>query len=977
MVGACPSGSTVVDSINNLDVGNPLHVQNSDNRNSVIIPFKLLGTENYRIWSGAVKLALQDRNKDQVSILAKDKGFGHEMHKSEESEAIFQQRNESSHPLRQGGLDLVNPDIRLTMLNLGLGNVGSQRNCNCSTSNEMVSILTFIMAEGEIDNVTMEQYLALTRGNQASGMVKLEIGGNVNFEIKSQFMQELREDTFSENKNDDAHEHVERPLREGWTDFHQEPSILDISLRKPLSKESSSSSEGIAAIVNKLENLGRDMKKLKENVHAIQVGCQICEGAHLDKDCPFYEEIKSMEEVKYGEFGRPFPINNRNDGRFNKGGYDHPSSGERRPNLTEIINKYIEEASKRHTEQDEWLKKFYQSTEASREAHDKIIQGLETKVKTLANEVEGRTNNGKFEECKAICTEDGLPLYTPFYYSPEEIEYFSANSGFLDNEKQETDDSGMAEALAALEATLKKKKEEPKKEKQNINYYVDPYEPPIPFPRRLEQHAEESLVHQTMESLNKIKINRPLLKEIRQTDNYAKQMKDLVENKPRTDEEKEIKMNPRCSALLQNHLPPKEQDPGSFILPCSIGKLDFKNALADLGASISIMPFSMYKRLGIGKLEPINMIIEMADNTKCTPKGIVENLLIKIDKFIFPVDFVILDMVEDIRMPIILERPLLATTHAKVDIFRKSISLEVGSEKVIFKMRSSFTTTNFESVRSIKSKTFLEEDDFKKIDYELFLYDSKSCEFNRLLRIDPDIFSYEVDIQESYEEIVYKLTKVEKEKYSAPNICDGGDLPINIEKHYWKSNNDGEREKLEWENLSLNDWMRIRYGKVCKMTEERILKDYWRERFGNEEDDLEENLEDSEKCGKDKANTILGVIHEKLNNDWFNNTSEDEDNLEGILDYLKPRSYDGFIDLDEAYNKRRCRLLGMTYEEPTLIIIEKAKVTRYTLVQARPTQRFSLRRNGIRGLLDAFSYGRKVLYRCDQKGYAVTDIITA
>ncbi|GJT23907.1 zinc knuckle CX2CX4HX4C containing protein [Tanacetum coccineum] len=238
-------------------------------------------------------------------------------------------------------------------------------------------------------------------------------------------------------------------------------------------------------------------------------------------------------------------------------------------------------------------------------------------------------------------------------------------------------------------------------------------------------------------------------------------------------------MNPRCSTLLQNHFPPKEQDPGSFILPCSIGKLDFKNALADLGASISIMPFSMYKCLGIGTLEPINMIIEMADNTKCTPKEIVENLLIKIDKFIFPVDFVILDMVEDIRMPIILGRPLLATAHAKADIFRKSISLEVGSEK-----------------------------------------------FNQLLRIDPDIFSYEVNIQESYEEIVYKLTEEEKEKYSAPqekkvhwckaimqekenerqywascnpnsNICDGGYLPINVEKHYWKSNNDNEPEELE------------------------------------------------------------------------------------------------------------------------------------------------------------------------------------
>ncbi|GJU57234.1 hypothetical protein Tco_1235000 [Tanacetum coccineum] len=630
------------------------------------------------------------------------------------------------------------------------------------------------------------------------------------------------------------------------------------------------------------------MKKLKKNVYAIQVGCQTYKRAHLDKDCPLNEEVKGMEEVKYREFSQPFP-NNIYDGRF-KGGYDHPSLGEKRPNLTEIINKYIEEASKRQTEEDEWLKKFYQSTEASRENHDKIIQGLEGKT---------------------IYSENGLPLYTPFYYSPREIEYFFANSGFSDNEEQETDGSGMAEAVAAFEATLKKKREKPKKVKQNVNYYVDPYEPPIPFPKRLEHHSEEALVHQTMESLKKIKINRPLLKEIRQTDNYVKQMKYLVENKPRTEEDNEIRMNPKCLALLQNHLPPKEQDPGSFILPFSIWKLDFKNPLADLGAGINIMPFSMYKRLGIGKLEPINMLIEMADNTKCMPKGIVKNLLIKIDKFIFPVDFVILDMVEDIRMPIILGRPLLATAHAQVDIFKKTISLEVGSEKVIFKPRSSFTTTNFESVRSIKSETFIEDDYLKEIDYDLFLYDSESCEFNRLLCIDLDIFSYEIDVH---------------------NICDGGDLPINVEKHYWKSNNDNKREELEWENLSLNDWMGIRYGKVCKMTGERILKDYWRERFGYEEDDLEENLEDPEECGEDKANTILGVIHDKLNNDWFNNTSEDEDDLKGILDYLKPRSYDEFIDLDdETYNKRRCKLLRMIYEEPNPILIEKAKVTRYII----------------------------------------------
>ncbi|GKD24792.1 zinc knuckle CX2CX4HX4C containing protein [Tanacetum coccineum] len=335
-------------------------------------------------------------------------------------------------------------------------------------------------------------------------------------------------------------------------------------------------------------------------------------------------------------------------------------------------------------------------------------------------------------------------------------------------------------------------------------------------------------------------------------------------------------MNLRCSALLQNHLPLKEQDPRSFILPCSIGKLDFNNILADLGASISDMPLSMYKRLGIGKLKPINMMIEMADNTKCKPKGIVENLLIKIDIFIFPVDFFIFDMVEDLRMPIILGRPLLVTAHAKVNIFRKSISLEVGSEKVIFKMKSSFTTT-FESIRSIRSDTCLEDDDFKKIDYDLFLYDSKSCEFNRLLSINPDIFSYEIEVQESYEEIVYRTTE---EKQSRP-----------------------KERRVHW----------------CKA----IL---------DEEDDLEENLEDPEECEEDKANAIMWAIHDKLKDDWFNNTSKDEVNLERILDYLEPRSYNGFINLDnETYNKRRCKLLGMTYKKPTSILMEKVKVTRYTI----------------------------------------------
>ncbi|GJZ05044.1 retrovirus-related pol polyprotein from transposon TNT 1-94 [Tanacetum coccineum] len=340
---------------------------------------------------------------------------------------------------------------------------------------------------------------------------------------------------------------------------------------------------------------------------------------------------------------------------------------------------------------------------------------------------------------------------------------------------------------------------------------------------------------------------------------------------------------------------------------------------------------------GIGKLKPTNMVIEMADNTKCILKGIVKNLLIKNDKFL-PIDFVILDIIEDFRMPVILGRPLLATAHAKVDIFRKTISLEVGNEKVIFKMRSNFSENIHESIRMIKTKINAEEDELIKIDFDLFTYNNNSCEINHLLSIDPDVFTYDIEVQESYEEIVYRCsliaqetngelrsnltstkkklhwcTPISRKKEGVQEIwascspfeekCDGGSLCHNEITCYWESENDGKRIEVEWENLSLNDWLQI-----------------------------SEDFKDPDGCGESKENKILGTIINKLHDEWFKGTDEDDDDLEGIIDYLEPRLYDGFIGSDdEEYKERKCRLLGMPYVKPPPILIEKVSVTRYSI----------------------------------------------
>ncbi|GKA86941.1 hypothetical protein Tco_0808652 [Tanacetum coccineum] len=134
-----------------------------------------------------------------------------------------------------------------------------------------------------------------------------------------------------------------------------------------------------------------------------------------------------------------------------------------------------------------------------------------------------------------------------------------------------------------------------------------------------------------------------------------------------------------------NPYPQKEKDPGSFTLPCYINNLCFDNALSDLGASVSVMPLSTYLNLGLGELAHTKLIVELADRTVKYPKGIAENVLVGIGKFTFLIDFIILDMPEDIKVPLILGRPFLSTAHAKIDVYKRKITLRVGEEKIIFK----------------------------------------------------------------------------------------------------------------------------------------------------------------------------------------------------------------------------------------------------------------------------------------------------
>ncbi|GJX47995.1 putative reverse transcriptase domain-containing protein [Tanacetum coccineum] len=117
---------------------------------------------------------------------------------------------------------------------------------------------------------------------------------------------------------------------------------------------------------------------------------------------------------------------------------------------------------------------------------------------------------------------------------------------------------------------------------------------------------------------------------------------------------------------IDNSIPRKEKDPGSFTLPCFINNVCFDNALVDLGASVSVMPLSTYLNLELGELAHTKLTVELADRTVKYPKGIAENVLVGIGKFTFPVDFIIPYMPKDIKVPLILGKPFLSTARAKL-----------------------------------------------------------------------------------------------------------------------------------------------------------------------------------------------------------------------------------------------------------------------------------------------------------------------
>ena len=224
---------------------------------------------------------------------------------------------------------------------------------------------------------------------------------------------------------------------------------------------------------------------------------------------------------------------------------------------------------------------------------------------------------------------------------------------------------------------------EPLQEEQSVAKEEVKIRIPPPFPQVLRKKKNHVNQTEMFEALRQVKVNIPLLDMIKQVPTYAKFLKDLCTVKKGLNMNKKAFLTEQVSAIVESKTPVKYKDPGCPTISVNIGGISVEKALLDLGASVNLLPYSMYKQLGLGELKPTSITLSLPDRSIKIPKGTIEDVLIQVDRFYYPVDFVVLDT-EPVALgpnhvPIILGRPFLATSNAIINCQNGVMQLTFGN----------------------------------------------------------------------------------------------------------------------------------------------------------------------------------------------------------------------------------------------------------------------------------------------------------
>jgi len=264
---------------------------------------------------------------------------------------------------------------------------------------------------------------------------------------------------------------------------------------------------------------------------------------------------------------------------------------------------------------------------------------------------------------------------------------------------------------------------------------------PLPFPQRAVMSKKTDQLDKErgiLDVFKKVEVNIPLLEAIKQIPKYAKFLKEMCTNKRKLKGKSRVNMSRNVSAIIQQiGLPEMCEDPGVFTIPCTIEDIEFRNCMLDLGSSINVMPIFVYNSLSLGPLQPTGLVIQLANRSITRPKGVVEDVLVKVDGLIFPADFYILDMQRETsssKATLIFGRPFLRTARTKIDVYAGTLSIEFGDNIINFNIFDAMKHPNEEhSLFALELLADLIDDEFTNeftANYPSFsdLDDTYTCE---------------------------------------------------------------------------------------------------------------------------------------------------------------------------------------------------------------------------------------------------------
>ncbi|GJW35347.1 reverse transcriptase domain-containing protein [Tanacetum coccineum] len=258
------------------------------------------------------------------------------------------------------------------------------------------------------------------------------------------------------------------------------------------------------------------------------------------------------------------------------------------------------------------------------------------------------------------------------------------------------------------------------KAKKTVNF--DPnspnpnsYPPKLPYPERMKvrENDKPSAQHSRfLKMFKQLRLEIGLKDALVEMPKFNKWLSSLLRNKEKLEEIAITTVNAECSAIIMNKVPEKLEDPGKFLIPCALQELNRTSALADSGASINLLPHSIYKKLGLEALTPTRMTLELANRSITHPMGIAEDVVVRVDGFTFLADFVVVNFEPDPRVPIILGRPFLRTAKALIDLYEEKLTLRVGKEELVYYADKSEKNKEKNFVHAISIIDFSKDDPF-------------------------------------------------------------------------------------------------------------------------------------------------------------------------------------------------------------------------------------------------------------------------